>query len=98
MSRLQKKIRIHNTGIICIILLTDLSIRYFTSNTSTKTTDELNKLLVTSKINLKTLITNASNITPLIKLDYIVVHLDFKGMPPKLSYLKSLLPMTSTVC
>lgn len=26
-----------------------------------------------------------------IKLDYVVVHLDFKGMPPKLKYLESLL-------
>lgn len=29
--------------------------------------------------------------TPPVRLDYVVVHLDFKGMPPKLKYLESLL-------
>lgn len=29
--------------------------------------------------------------TPPVHLDYVVVHLDFKGMPPKLKYLESLL-------
>lgn len=33
-----------------------------------------------------------SNKHPTLKLKNVILHLDFKGSPPKLSYLKTLLP------
>lgn len=94
MSRFSKKIQpLRKPIIICIIVVATLSTRYFTSNAITKS--DLNKLSVITKMNLNNSAINESNHkemkTSPINLDYVVVHLDLKGMPPKLSYLKSLL-------
>lgn len=96
MSRLPKKIQpLRKAIIISIIVLIALTMRFCISNTSTKNVGNLKKYPVIPKVNLTTLTTKQSNNEKAnsrpVKLDYVVVHLDFKGMPPKLSYLKSLL-------
>lgn len=83
--------------ILCILLLSSLSVLYslllmFVKHGPTveeeMEPDDAKMLPV--PVFVKELYKGGSR-TPPVQLDYVVVHLDFKGMPPKLKYLESLL-------
>lgn len=84
--------------ILCILLLSSLSILYsllvmFVQRGPTIEEEEVymndvNMLPV--PVFTKESYKNGKKTSP-VQLDYVIVHLDFKGMPPKLEYLESLL-------